>query len=546
MTVNIFTKIITGLKQLKQHPADDRFIQHNKLVFSQKFVRQENGPIVLFELNAMHSSHISYSYLANMLATEYNAQIKAYAPRAHANQLEKLAFQVRKFLGGEAFGVYKSFGTTDFITIEIDDSQRDRSRKLFAEVVGQLDEKRDIEALKIHGVWVGDLIYDTFLRRFNQPTIDMTSPVFQHFLLESIELFIFWESYFNSHDVRAVNVSHCGYNLAMPLRLAVERNIPAFQASAAHLYRMSKSNYFAYSDFYHFREHFATLPESVKKAGITEAQCRIKRRFAGEVGVDMAYSTKSAYGASRHSRLLRDSQRKKILIATHCFYDSPHGYGNNIFPDFYEWLDFLGKMTEVTDYDWYIKTHPGYLPGTMEVIEHFVATYPKLTLLPSDASHHQIIAEGIDVALTVFGTIAFEYAALGIPVINASQNNPHIAYDFNIHAKDVEDYRCLLLSLDRLELTTDKQQVYEYYFMHHIYNNEDLFFNNYNMTLDELGGYDKQFTPPVYDKWIEEWTSEKHKSINLALQTFIRSGDFHMDYRRYDREFSVTNIESKK
>ncbi|MDP2030667.1 MAG: hypothetical protein Q8K12_13590 [Thiobacillus sp.] len=545
MSVNLFTRIITGLKSLKRHPAADRFIQHSKRVFARKPGRQENGPIVLFELNAMHSAHIAYSYLANVLATENDAQIKAYVPRAHANQWEKFSFQIRKFLGLEALGIYKSFGTTDFITIEISDSQREKARRLFAEVVEQLDGKWDIEALTIHGVWVGDLIYDTYLMRFKKPTIDKTSPEFQRFLLESIELFIFWEDYLNSHDVRAINVSHCVYNLAMPLRLAVERNIPVFQANATHIYRMSKSNYFAYNDFFYFRERFAALPENVKTVGIAEAQSRIERRFAGEVGVDMAYSTKSAYGASRHPRLLRESPRKKILIATHCFFDSPHSYGNNIFPDFYEWLDFIGKMTEVTDYDWYIKTHPDYLPGTMEIVEGFIAKYPKFTLLPSDASHHQLIAEGIDVALTVYGTIAFEYAALGVPVINNSLNNPHIAYSFNLHSKDVEDYRRLLLGLDTLDFKIDKQQVYEYYFMRHMYNTEDLFFNSYDTTIKELGGYSAQFTDAVYGKWLDEWTPDKHQSIISALQAYIRSGDFRMDYGHYGREFTVESIGAK-
>jgi hypothetical protein len=308
---------------------------------------------------------------------------------------------------------------------------------------------------------------------------------------------------------------------------------------------MSKKNYFAYNDFFYFRERFAALPEAVKKAGIEEAKRRLERRFAGEVGVDMAYSTKSAYGASRHTKLLRESPRKKILIATHCFFDSPHSYGNNVFPDFYEWLDFLGKLSEVTDYDWYIKTHPDYLPGTMEIIEGFIAKYPRFTLLPSDASHHQIIAEGIDVALTVYGTIAFEYAALGVPVINNSLNNPHIAYDFNLHSRDVEDYRRLLLGLESLDFHIDKQQVYEYYFMRFMYNTEDLFFDSYDTTIEKLGGYSGQFTPAVYDKWLEQWTPDKHQSIVSALRTYIQSGDFRMDYHHFGREFSVESIGAK-
>lgn len=542
MLFDLVQKMINEFRRLKNHSALCKFIKHNERVFLDDKPMAQRKPVVLFELNAMHSAHIAYSYVANVLAADNQAQIKAYVQRAHRGLLQRLRFKIKEASGRDVFGVFKSFGTNAFIEIVLSRTQKGKAKKLFADVFERLNTKRDIELLTINDVWVGDLVYDSFLRTYNKPTIDKESPDFKCSLLESIEFFVFWEDYLNNNDVRAINVSHCVYNLAIPLRIAVQRNIPVFQANATYIYRLSSKNLFAYNDFVYFRERFAALPSEVQKAGMAEAQHRITRRFKGEVGVDMAYSTKSAYGSSRHARLLKESPRKKILIATHCFFDSPHSYGNNIFPDFYEWLDFLGKMTEETDYDWYIKTHPDYLPGTKEIIDFFVAKYPKFTLLPADSSHHQIIAEGISLALTAYGTIAFEYAALGIPVINASQNNPHIAYDFNLHAKDVNDYRRLLIDLDQMDFTIDKQQVYEYYFMRHIYNTEDLFFNSYDTIIEELGGYDQQFTPAVYEKWLDEWSPEKHGDIISAIHFFIQSGDFRMDYTHYGREFTVESI----
>lgn len=124
-------------------------------------------------------------------------------------------------------------------------------------------------------------------------------------------------------------------------------------------------------------------------------------------------------------------------------------------------------------------------------------------------------------------------------MINASQNNPHIAYDFNLHAKDAEDYRRMLLGLDNIDFTIDRQQVYEYCFMHNIYNTENLFFYNYDEMLKEIGGYSEQFTPVAYEKWLDEWNQKKHSSIISALSSFIQSGDFRMDYSHFGREFSM-------
>jgi hypothetical protein len=166
--------------------------------------------------------------------------------------------------------------------------------------------------------------------------------------------------------------------------------------------------------------------------------------------------------------------------------------------------------------------------------------------LPADASHHQIIAEGINLALTSYGTIAFEYAALGIPVINASMNNPHVAYDFNLHAPDPETYRRMLLELDTLDLHIDKRQVYEYYFMRHVYNTENIFFENYDKSIKEIGGYNAQFTCRAYKKWLGEWTASRHKDIANALHAFVGSGKFRMDYTFYGLELSAASLEDKE
>lgn len=530
MLVNFLFKIINNLKLLKLDPVTARFIKHNKRVFPARVGYTAKQPVVLMEFNPMHCNIIASSYLANVLKENNKAIIKGFSQRSDSGILKWVNFKLQRLIGSHAFKAYRSFGTEDIIEIKLSISQKKRTRDLFVDVMERLFDKRALENLTIRGVWVGDLIYDSYLRIFMKPTVNLKDQKFKDLLLESLELFIFWEDYFKNNDVRAVNVSHCAYNFAIPYRIAIAKNIPSYQVTTNHLYRMSKSNYFAYNDFFYFREKFSYLHEDIKTLGLDNAHKRIQRRFCGEVGVDMSYSTKSAWGPSKHDALLRETANKKILVATHCFYDSPHGHGNFIFPDFYEWLEFLGKLTEITDYDWYLKTHPDYHPETMVVLQDLMQKYPKFTLLPADASHHQIIEEGIDVALTVYGTIGFEYAALHIPVINCSLNNPHINYNFNIHPKSEADYKNILLNLNDLELKFDRQEVYEYYFMKHL-NEEDtenLFFNDSNATVNEIGGDAARFTPIIYEKWLAEWTEKKHKCILSSLRSFISSGDYRM------------------
>ena len=114
-----------------------------------------------------------------------------------------------------------------------------------------------------------------------------------------------------------------------------------------------------------------------------------------------------------------------------------------------------------------------------------------------------------------------------------------------MHPKDVEEYRYLLLSLDTLEFNIDKQQVYEYYFMQHIYYTANLFFHSNETTIKALGGYSAQFTDAVYEKWLDEWTPDKHQSIKTAIQTYIRSDDFRMNYSHFGCDFAAQSTASK-
>ncbi len=531
-------KTVEFFKALKNALIFFRIKKHNRKLFTAGIKNSSSKPIVLMELNGMHSAHIAYAYLADELAKKHCAKIKAYAPNSLIDWKSKIIFFANSVFGFKEFGVYRSFGVNDFIGITLNKNQRKHAKELLLGIYKSgINEKRDIEDLEIGGVWLGDLIYDSYLRKYQKPTIDLESDDFRLFILEMVELFVFWDDYFKHNDVRAINVSHCVYWLAIPLRIAVNYGIDAFQVNATHFYRLDKSNLFAYNDFFKYREIFSTLLPEVQVAGIKAAKDRIRRRFNGEVGVDMAYSKKTAYGASLNKRLIEKSPKTKIIVAAHCFFDSPHSYGKNLFPDFYEWLECLGRISQQTDYDWYIKTHPDFIEGTKKIVEEFTNKYQKFKLLPSESSHLQIISEGINLALTCYGTIGFEYAALGIPVINASMNNPHVGYNFNIHIGDVDQYIRILSNLENLHLKIDENEVFEYYFMHNIYNTENILFDNYSNTISLLGGYKNQFSTEVYVHWLREWSSVKNSEIVSAIHKFVISNKFRMDYSFYGRNY---------
>jgi hypothetical protein len=343
-------------------------------------------------------------------------------------------------------------------------------------------------------------------------------------ITEGIGLVIFWQDYFSQNRVAAVIVSHdCYIGYGIICKIAYRGKIPVYLPNIRGLWLIKEphTTYYFFSDY---REMFEKLPKDEQDKGLALARQQIEKRLSGVPGVDMPYSTKSGFGPVNDKiTVLKKSNKIKVLICSHCFYDNPHAYGGMVFLDFYEWLNFLGQISEKTDYDWYLKVHPYPMPGTEEIIEGIVAEFPQITILPHDTSHHQLVKEGINFVLTCFGTVGHEYPALGVQVINAAFN-PHIAYDFNWHAKSIEEYEHYLLNLGSLKKEIDINELYEFYYMNYYYTiADDLFLTSYKQSLQDLS-VDQRMGSGIYKYFIDQLTEEKHQEIINNIQKFIESG----------------------
>ena len=127
----------------------------------------------------------------------------------------------------------------------------------------------------------------------------------------------------------------------------------------------------------------------------------------------------------------------------------PHIYGSNdVFPD-YEWFQFLKIISDKTDYEWYIKSHRDYLQKH-RILRDFAKDNSKFHVIPPDTSHFQIVKEGINCYSlwnNWLGVCLFWYSS-----INATPDNPHMLYDFNLHAKNIKEYEHMVLNFEKYEI----------------------------------------------------------------------------------------------
>ena len=316
--------------------------------------------------------------------------------------------------------------------------------------------------------------------------------------------------------------------MGISARIAIYFNIPVYQVNLHNVYFLSKSNLYPGSEFHDYKKDFERLDIKKQNNAIAEARERLKLIFEGKTNVDQSYIKNSAYTQKKtSSRVISNKKKVKILIASHSFYDSPNGLGKLLFPDFYEWLKFIGELSNKTDYEWYLKTHPGIGIIDIETINDFISRYNKIILIPNKTSHHQLIEEGINIVLTAYGSIGLEYAAKNITVINASLNNPHISYDFNIHPKSKEELKDIIFNLKNyLNLNLFSDDVYKCYYMKYRYHNHNIFLRDFKSTETLLGGYRHLNTSKVYKYWINYLTPDINAHIKLNLKKFALSKEY--------------------
>jgi len=444
------TKIRLFLSRSAYQPSNSIQAFCNYICEKVKNKPAPTSDIVLVDCFSVPQWVMANCIFLNRLSAKYKAPIASYGfqPREHtANTL------------------YQSFGAERHIPVNLTCSQRRRRKEMYLSILKELKTPEQLYNLHIDGIWIGLDIYETILRSGN-PTVDMNSYLARYTIYHGLRYFVFFYDLIQSGRVKAVAPSHdCYVTIGLLAKVAQRFDVPVFYANPYTIMRSFK-NHDAHDKFMDYPEIFASQSTEIQTEAIDAAKDALSKRFKGVVGVNMAYSTKSAFTGEQLPRQTADTGKLKIVVATHCFYDNPHAYRKMTFRDFYQWLEFLGELSTRTDYEWYLKTHPDYLPGTLETLQTLTLKYPKFKVIDSRTTFHQLKNEGATVALTVYGSVGHELPLLGYHVINASYN-PHSAYSFNIQCGSREEYENVLMNLYDLPPIKDIDKIYEFYATHY-------------------------------------------------------------------------------
>jgi hypothetical protein len=326
-----------------------------------------------------------------------------------------------------------------------------------------------LEELRAHGVLIGDLVIDTYLRFRPAATIDVSD----WFLL-----YVLWQAFRDAHRARRYFqrqrpalylTSFCSYvQHGVAARTALLHGTPVI--CFGNLQQLGKQlrpdDPYQTKNPVHYRENFLRRPD--RDTVIAQARKQLESRLGGGIDPATAYMVTSAYADDGTQP--DPEVEGAVVVFLHDFFDSPHIYADLVFPDFWTWACCTIDTLLATGRPFAVKVHPNQVAESVSVIEQLKARYPTVRFIAPTIPNTRLAAAGMKAAITVYGTVVHELAYLGVPSI-ACARHPHVAFDFCTTARNRSEYVALLNQAHDLSFADPeamRQQVLEFYAMHNL------------------------------------------------------------------------------
>lgn len=495
---------------------------------------------ILIEFHGWRAEYCVYHFFLKVLKKKYrNIKVEAFATfpnfftvPTHIKYLNHLLFFIGIFFKVRSFKKFKLLGVDKIFMPFIKNKHKFLS-SIFYRRKKKIITKYNLLDLKIDNILIGDLIYDSYLKTHNVPTLNVKDKLFVDFFLNYVSLYYYWREYFNFNNLKAVIVVHPSYLTGLPSRIAAYTRVKSICASSNCVYSLSKKRIYAYKNFLDYKKIFTSLKN--KKQIRIIAKKDLSLRLNGKIiNVDSHFS---GWQNQKHNSEIKKSlivkKKIKVLISPHLFSDTPHALGKLLFPDVYEWLIFILNISRKTDYLWFIKTHPDIekkflFDNSLSVIKNLLNRYPNVVLLEPRTSQNFIVNNlKISAVMTIYGSVAHEYAFFNIPVINASLNNPHIYNKFCFNPRSIKELKTIILNIPKLKFKVNMNELLDFYYMHKIYFNKSWLGINMNKFISNNYGLENVNKCKEIDIKMLNYI-KNHREVINRVEKFFNSNQYSL------------------
>lgn len=347
-----------------------------------------------------------------------------------------------------------------------------REYKLANQLWHQMKLLNKYEDLSIDGIKIGDLVIDSYLRVSPSPKFNVEDKFVLDVLCQAIHnlrLSIKYFKYKRPNIYFATYSTYLEHGIAIRVALSLGVVVRVYPGPIAFGKRLKLEDVCHHVDTSAYRAEFEKIES--KDECYKLASIELEKRFSGVIDPATTYMKVSAYAE------IEDTMPEVsggVIIFLHDFYDSPHTYPDLIFTDFWEWAIFTIQFLTDSKIPFWIKPHPNQIQISLTVLDEIKRLFPNAPFISANIRNTKLVAAGISCGVTVYGTVAHELAYLGVPTIGCAKH-PHFSFDFCRTAKNIDDYKEMLLNhnlrpLDQVEM---KKQACAFYYMHNLHGSKD-------------------------------------------------------------------------
>lgn len=349
---------------------------------------------------------------------------------------------------------------------------KEKIDRLYKDIKSKISNKSDVLAIEIEGIVIGDLVYDTYLRFANKPTVDIADKFLDDIIIEAINIFFICKQKLEQYEVKGLVSSYVAYTKhGIIARICLQKNIPVYTIGAYYSLVHKVLNEYPSHSNNHFLFHKLFQKIDKKEELLSKYKSVFEKRFTGEIDAATAYMKSSAFSNTRSEELASLDWSNTIVLLAHCFFDSPHIYRSLLFPDFYEWITFtLDTLKEKKNLTILVKQHPNGLEANDEIFDLLREKYinTNIKFIDKKTSNIQFFESRPKAIITAYGTAAAEFAYQGFPVLTI-YDNPFTAFDFTYLSKSIEEYKKYLQCIETLKPKQYQNEIIEYYYMQHFH-----------------------------------------------------------------------------
>ena len=429
--------------QLQLRQIRNKFQKLSRLNYVEKKMNISSRKIILIDFFPVPEWIVVNSTICSLLSNKFDSPIISFG-FGRRNWRHK--------------ALYESVNIKQYLRMKLSIRQLIRLMKLFNLSAEQIRKPEDLINFEISGINLGIDIYESILRT-GLPTVNIEEQETWRQIYLGLRQYIFFREYFEKKQILAVLPSHDSYiGPGLLSRMAYKYETVVISAGIYGI-DLPQEGFQLCTKFARYRSYFNSLQPHEKELSLE----KIKKSLDWDSYVMDATGLQMRVG----DLTINKKREIKILVATHDFYDNPHAYSRMPFIDFYQWLLFLAEIAMETDYTWFIKCHPDSDGKEEEEIDKFVNLFPKFSKVDPKVSFNELKSNGLTHVTTCYGTVGQELPLLGITVINAAYN-PHISYNFNIHAQNNEHYKKILSNLEKNIINNPVciEEISEFKFVH--------------------------------------------------------------------------------